>query len=91
LTLDGIIRNYVSSATSQLWYLFIRKGDKIYCSNDPDISILSAAYRILSIIRSRLNPNSEKLNGYNLCLIRGNRSTTVHAYCTSQTLEKKWK
>jgi hypothetical protein len=50
LSLVGIIRNYIISARSQSWYLFIRKSEKIYCSNDPGISLLLTAYRILSII-----------------------------------------
>jgi len=78
LALDSKIRNYMSSAMSQPWYLFIKKSDKIYCSNDSGISLLSMAYRILSIIRSRLTPNAEIISGYHLCVIRGNRSTTVH-------------
>jgi hypothetical protein len=78
LTLVGKIRNYMSRATSQSCYVFIRKGDKIYCSNDLGITLLSTAYRILSIILSRLTPKAEKINGYHLCVIRGNRSTTVH-------------
>ena len=68
-----------------------RKGDTRYCSKDASISLSSKAYKIFSVILSRLTTNVEKINGYHLCVSRGNRSATDHIFCLRQTLENKWK
>jgi hypothetical protein len=68
-----------------------KKGDKTDCSNYRGISLLSAAYKVLSnILLSRLTPCTQEIIGDHQCGFRRNRSTTDHIFRIRQTLEKKW-
>jgi hypothetical protein len=53
-----------------------KKGDKTDCSNYRGISLLSAAYKILSnILLVRLTPHVSEIIGDHQCGFRRNRST----------------
>jgi hypothetical protein len=68
-----------------------KKGNKTYCSNYRGISLLSAAYKILSkILLSRLAPYAEEIIEDHQCGFRRNRSTTDHIFCIRQILENEY-
>jgi hypothetical protein len=53
-----------------------KKGDKIDCNNYRGISLLKAAYKILSnILLARLTPYVNEIVGDHQCGFRRNRST----------------
>ena len=65
------------------------KGDKTYCNNCRNISLLPTTYKSLSnILLSRLIPYEEEVIGDHQCGFRHNRSTTDHIFCIRQILEK---
>jgi hypothetical protein len=67
-----------------------KKADKTDCSNYRGISLLSAAYKIISyILLSRLTPNMEEINWDQRCGFGCNRSTGDHIFCIRQILQKK--
>jgi hypothetical protein len=68
-----------------------KKGDKTDCSNYQGISLLSTAYKILSIILlARLTLYVTEITGYHECGFHHNRSTTDQIFYICWTLEKKW-
>jgi hypothetical protein len=69
-----------------------KKGDKADCNNYRGISILSAAYKILSnILLARLTPYVNEIIEDHQCGFRRNSSNTDQIFYIQQTLEKKWK
>ena len=66
-----------------------KKADKRDCSNYTGISLLSAAYKMLSFILSRLTPNAEKINVSHQCGFGCNRPSADHILCIGQILKKK--
>jgi hypothetical protein len=86
--LVGIRNNCHRSGSHLLLYLFI-KSDKIDCSNYRGLSLLAAAYKILSnILVSRLTPYIEELTADHQCGFRRNRSTRPHVLHSTDTGEK---
>jgi hypothetical protein len=67
------------------------KGDKTDCNNYRGISLLSTAYKILSIILLAMStPYINEVTGDHQCGFRRNRSTTDQISYIRQILEKKW-
>jgi hypothetical protein len=67
-----------------------KKGDKIDCNNFRGISLLSAAYKILSnILLARLTPYVNEVIGDYQCGFSHNRSTVDQIFYIWQILEKK--
>jgi hypothetical protein len=67
----------------------IYEGDnEIDCSNYK-ISLLSASYKMLSNIFSRLSLYIDEIIGDHQCEVRRNRLTTDQIFCIRQILEKK--
>jgi hypothetical protein len=68
-----------------------KKGDKTDCNNYQGISLLSAAYKILSnILLARLTPYVCEIIGDHQCGFHHNRSTTDQIFYIYQILEKQW-
>jgi hypothetical protein len=68
-----------------------KKGDKTDCNNYRGISLLSAAYKILSnILLARLTPYVNEITGDYQCGFHRNRSTIDQIFYIRQILEKKW-
>jgi hypothetical protein len=68
-----------------------KNGDKTHCNNYRGISLLSAAYKILSnILLARLTPHVNEVIGDHQCGFRCNRSTTNQTFYIRRILEKKW-
>jgi hypothetical protein len=67
------------------------KGDKTDCNNYQGISLLSAAYKVLSnILLSKLTPYVNEVTGDHQCGFYCNRSTMDQIFYIWQILEKKW-
>jgi sorting nexin-29 len=68
-----------------------KKGDKNYCNNYRDVSLLSTAYKILyNILLAGLTRYVKEIIGNHQCGFRRNRSTMDQIFYTWQILEKKW-
>jgi len=68
-----------------------KKGKKTDWSNYRGKAVLPATYKIASnVLLSRLTPYAAEFIGDHQCGFRYNRSTTGHAFCIYQILEKKW-
>jgi hypothetical protein len=66
-----------------------KKGDIMECSNYRGVSLLNAAYNILSNIHfTRISPFAENIIGNYQCGFRKNRSTTKKIFILRQILEK---
>jgi hypothetical protein len=85
--LFGIRMNCWKKGKSQSLCLFISRLIK-ETSNYRGISLLSAAYKILSYILSWLTPNAEKINGNHQCGFGCNRPTADHILCFGKILKK---
>jgi hypothetical protein len=69
-----------------------KKSDKTDCNNYRGISLLSAAYKILSnILPTRLTPYVNEVTGDHQCGFYHNRSTMDQIFYIQQILEKKCK
>jgi hypothetical protein len=67
-----------------------KMGDKTDCNNYRGISLLSAAYKIVSnILLARLTPYVSEVIGFHQCGFRRNRSTMDQIFYNRQILEKK--
>jgi len=65
------------------------KGDIMECSNYRCVSLLNAAYKILSsILLARISPFAENIIGNYQCGFRRNISTTNQIFTLRQILEK---
>jgi hypothetical protein len=68
-----------------------KKGDKTDCNNYEGISLLSAAYKILSsILLARLTPYVNEIIGAHQCGFHFNRYIMDQIFYICQILEKKW-
>jgi len=63
-------------------YMIYKKVYQTDCCNCQDISLLSAAYKILcSLVQSRLIPYVDKFIEVHQCGFQCSRSTTDHIFC----------
>jgi hypothetical protein len=68
-----------------------KKGYKTDCNNHRGVSLLSAAYKILSnILLAELTPYVNEVIRDHQCGFRRSRSTTDQIFYIRQILEKKW-
>ena len=68
-----------------------KKGDKLDCKNYRGISLLEAAYKILSkILLNRLKKYSEEIVGDHQAGFMKGRSTTDHIFVLKDVISKYW-
>jgi hypothetical protein len=86
LILFGVRRNCLRSGRSRQL-----KDDETDFSNYKSISLVSTAYKTLSInLLPSWTQYAEEIIGDHQCGFRRNRSTIDHIFCIRQILEKKW-
>jgi sorting nexin-29 len=75
----------------EYYILYLKKRDKLTCSNYRGISLLPTSYKILiRMLKKRLESYIEKIIGEYQSGFRPNRSTVNHLFTLRQITEKCW-